>query len=278
MTPLRRLLLGIAACAAVAAPALASDPSSGTVSNAAPSVTWKGTAPGYGVVPTNILVTTAGEDPQCPPQTCDTFKLTVADQADLTVSAACKTDGQFTELHVKKPDGTTLYVQSAAGKPASIKVKNAAKGDYTIEVITNDDVSSGGDYTATATLGSTKPAASPTPGASATPGATPPPSNSGSGSQPAATLSLKTKSASAKKARKKLSLGVGSSKPVTNVQEALIKGKKVVANAKLASLGASGKLAFKLRKALKAGAYTVAITAKDGTQTVGVRAPLKIKK
>src|SRR3954451_20646634 len=147
-----------AAAAAVAVPALASDPASGTVSEAAPSVTWKGNATGYGVVPTNILVTTAGQDPQCPPTACDKFALTVADSFDLVVTAAQSAHDNFTELHVVQPDGSVQYVQSEDGKAATIKVKKAAKGDYGIEVLTNESADQSGAYDASATLNVPKPA------------------------------------------------------------------------------------------------------------------------
>ena len=58
----------------------------GTVSATAPQLQWQGNATGYGVMPTNLLLTGAGQNPICPPAetgTCDRFTLTVADKADL---------------------------------------------------------------------------------------------------------------------------------------------------------------------------------------------------
>ena len=270
------ILAALLAALVVAVPAVASDPSSGTVSFSAPKVAWTGTATGYGVVPTNILLTTAGNDPACPPQACDTFKLTVADSADLIVTAACKTADQFTELHVHKPDGTTVYVQSDQGKPATVKVKAAPKGDYTIDVLTNDDPSSGGEYSASAELkvpGAAPAPAAPAPGAPApTPTATAP----APAPAPAATLTLKTTKLSARKARKAAKLGIASSGPVTNVKAVIKRGSKVVAKAALASLNGSGTLTFKLAKKLKPGSYAFAATASDVGRTVGVTAKLKV--
>ena len=148
-------ILSIAALAvlATAAPAMASNPASGTVSDTSPSVTWQGQAPGYGVVPANILVTATGRDPLCPPKTCDTFQLTVDAAHPLIVTALCQTGNNFTELHVHTPDGTTLYTVSDQGSSAEIDLDQAAPGQYTIDVLTNDPAGlSQGNYDASADL------------------------------------------------------------------------------------------------------------------------------
>jgi hypothetical protein len=277
MSRARTLLAGGlgAALVATAVPALASEPSSGTVSASAPTIAWKGNAPGYGVVPTNLLVTAAGEDPVCPPQTCDTFDLTVADTADLVVSAQESGHNNFTELHVVQPDGTVQYIQSEDGKPSVVKVKKAAKGDYGIEVITNQSPDEGGAYDASATLNVPKPAAAPE---STPPAATPPPA-AAPAPQPAASLSLRTKKVSARTTKKALKLGVAASKPVRGLVVQLSKGKKVVGKGKLATLASKGTVKLKVSK-LKAGTYVVAMVAKDAStgQTVGLRTKLKVTK
>lgn len=271
---LRILSLALVASAA-AVPALAATPDKGTVSKAAPTVKWEGTATGYGFVPANILITTAGEDPVCEAPACDTFALTVADKDDLTVTAAQRAHDNFTELHIVRPDGTVAYVQSADSEPAKIKIKGAPAGDYKIEVMTNETAEQSGEYDADALLGSpAKPAATPAPGATPAPAPAPAPAQE----RPAAALTLTTKAASAKKARKSLKLAIAASSPVTEVKAALKKGKKVVGTGALASLSGKGTIALKIKGKLKPGSYIFAMTAKDGARIVGVTAKLKVKK
>ena len=155
---LRTLALPIALAATLtaAAPALASSPSSGTVSAAAPEFSWTGNATGYAVIPANLLLTGAGQDPICPPAetgTCDRFTLTVADQADLVVNAECFCSNNFMELHVRKPDGTLAYVFGEQGAPAELVLPQAAPGDYQVEVLTNEPVKlASGGYSGSARL------------------------------------------------------------------------------------------------------------------------------
>jgi hypothetical protein len=276
----RRLVVvsgAVAALAAATVPAIGSEPSSGTVSNASPAVAWTGTATGYGVVPANILLDATGQGASCPPGACDTFALKVADGGDLLVTAAQRARDNFTELHVVLPDGTKHYVVSDDSKPATIRIKKAAAGDYGVEVLTNETAASSGEYDASATLGTPKPAA--TPDAGATPGASTTPAASGtpaarSEPQPAATLSLRTRRASA---RRPARLEVSASSPVTGLVAQLGKGRKVVARGKLARLEKTGTVALKPRR-LKPGTYVVAIRAKDARtgQPVGLRARLKV--
>ena len=276
MSRARLLTVGASVALVVAAvPAVASDPESGTVSASSPSVTWSGNATGYGVVPTNILITTAGQDPACPPQACDTFDLTVADSADLTVTAAQRAADNFTELHVVMPDGTVQYVQSAEAKPATIKVKKAPKGEYTIEVLTNEAAFQAGEYDASATLNVPKPAA-PAP-TTTTPPASPTPAPAAA--EPAASLTLKTRKASAKKSRKGLKLSVAATKPVKDLVAQLTKGSKVLGKGKLAQLASTGTVKVKT-KTLKPGTYVVALSAKDAStgQLVGLRTKFKVTK
>jgi hypothetical protein len=153
---MRAVLLATAATLAAAAPAAASNPASGTGSSTSPTVSWQGNAAGYGVVPTNLLLTGAGLDPVCPPAetgTCDTFALHVADSYDLAVTAECVCSNNFMELHVHKPDGTMEYFFSDQGAPAEIDIPAAAVGDYTVDVLTNDAARiQSGAYFASATL------------------------------------------------------------------------------------------------------------------------------
>jgi hypothetical protein len=279
----RTLLLAPAvAMLAAAVPALASDPSSGTVSKAAPKFEWKGTSNAYGVYP---LHGTAGpefgSDQPCEAPACDAFALEVADQDLLTLTAdnvaAEGPGGDFIEMDVVQPDGEVIYSKSAEDAPVIVKIKNAPKGAYEVRVYVNQPAHTDGSFNASALLGTaTKPA--PAPAAPAPGQPAPAPAPAAPAAEPAATLSLKTKSASAKKVKKSLKLSLGSSKPVTNVQASIKKGTKVLGTAKLASMGTSGKVALKLKKALKKGSYTIAITANDGGRTVGLSAKLAVKK
>jgi hypothetical protein len=264
-------LIAAAAAAALALPAVAATPDKGTVSNASPEVKWEGTATGYGVVPANILMDAGGEEPLCPPQACDKFALTVADKGDLTVTAAQRAADNFTELHVRKPDGSIVYIQSEDSKPAIIKIKNAATGEYGIEILTNESADSSGEYDASAKLGSgAKPVVTaPAPPPAATPA---PPAQ-----RAPATLTLTTKKASAKRSRKALKVVFGTSQPVTAVEAVLRQGTKTVSRAKIARVDRSGTLVFKLRKGLKPGKYAVAIAARDSSGAgVGLTAPFKV--
>lgn len=271
----RSLLLALGATLPVAAvPALASTPSSGTVSTASPTFEWTGTSNAYLIKPLQTLVTSnAGQGGPCEAPYCDTFTLEVADQADLKLTADNVDDGgpgaDSIQMDVLRPDGTTLYVQGEDGAPIVARIKKAATGSYGIQVWVNQPTTQDGTFHASAVLGSTT---TPAP-ASPQPAPAPPPAG-----VPAATLSLKTSKASAKKVGKALKLSIGSSKPVTDVRVALKKGKTVLGTAKLASMGTSGTLKLKLKKALKKGAYTVAVVARDGDRDVGLTARLTVKK
>jgi hypothetical protein len=265
---------------AAAVPALASDPATGTVSTASPKVEWTGTSNAYGVYPLQGLASgQAGQGGPCEQPACDTFALEVADQANLTLTADNNSaDGpgsDSVQMDVTMPDGTVVYTQSEPDKPVLVRLKNAAKGSYTIDVWVNQRADADGTFKASAVLGSTAPA--PAPSATPAPGGQPAPAPAPA-QEPAATLSLKTTKASAKKVKKALKLSIGSSKPVTDVQASLKKGSKVLGSAKLASMGTSGTLKLKLKKVLKKGAYTVVLTAKDGDRSVGLTAKLTVKK
>lgn len=275
---MRTLLVppAIVALAAAAVPALAAEPSEGTVSKANPKVEWTGTSNAYGVYPIHGIAQ-AGEP--CAAPACDSFTLEVADQDTLTLTADNDATGgpgsDSVEMDVVTPSGETIYTQSAADAPVVVKIKNAAKGSYTVNVLVNQPANVSGTFKASAVLGAvTKPAA-PLPEAPPTNVDAPAPAPA---AEPAASLSLATKSASAKKSKKKLTLKVGASKTVTDVTASLKKGSKTLGTAKLASLGTSGKLVFKLKKKLKKGAYTVLISAKDGDRAVGLKSKLTVKK
>lgn len=268
------ILVFAAASVAAAVPALAATPEAGTVSKDAPVVKWEGTATGYGVVPLNLLLGSAGQGPApCEAPTCDSFALTVADKYDLNVVAAQRGADNFTELHVVKPDGEVIVVQSADGEPARLKVKQAAPGDYTIEVLTNETAAQSGAYDASATLA--VPAAAPAAPAAAEPAVAAEPAPAPAPA-PAVTLGVRTKSVSAKK--RALRLALTSSGPVTGVKLALKKGKRVVGKGSLARLDGKGRATIKLKRRLRPGTYVLAIMAADGARTVGLSTRLKIRK
>jgi len=282
----RALLVAPLTAVAVAAvvPAFASDPSSGKVSTAAPKVEWTGTANGYGYYPLHSIGQIGSDEP-CEAPTCDTFALEVVDSDDLTIVAdnlkAGGPGSDSVEIDVVKPDGSIAYTESTDGKPATAKIKKAAKGAYEIRIITNEQLANDGSYKASATLGAS---AATVPTGASGPTGTPGPTGASGPSTPtpapapAASLSLSTKTASAKKSRKGLKLSISASAPVTNVVATLLKGKTKVASGKLAKLSGKATLTLKLKKALKPGKYTVVVQANDGSRRVALKAALTIKK
>jgi hypothetical protein len=133
---------------ALAAPAAAATPASGTVSLAAPSAAWSGTANGY-------LFTVANDFAAAPCQApyCDSFALTLADAGQLTITATARTGGGFTRVEIERPDGTTISDGGAADhRETTLTIKEAEKGDYTVRVLTNRPAHTDGSYDATATL------------------------------------------------------------------------------------------------------------------------------
>jgi hypothetical protein len=257
---------------AAASTAVASTPESGTVSKDAPSVTWEGKAAGYGVIPLNLLTEAGGTEPTCEAPTCDTFALKVADKLTLDVLARSRS-GAGVEVHIKKPDGSVVVARTPDEDSVKMRVKDAAPGDYTVEVLVNDTAEAG-EFDATASL--VVPAAPPAPGAAPAPTPAPAAAPAPASEAPAATLGLATKSVLAKK--KAFRLALTSSKPVTGVKVALRKGKKVVAKGALASLNGTGSITLKVKKKLKPGTYVFAATAMDGSRAVGLTTTLKVKK
>ena len=277
MSRARSILCGGATVALTvfAVPALAAEPESGSVSNAAPTFEWTGESNGYGYYPVHSIT---GEG-ECAPPLCDSVELEVVDSANLTLTvdnnAANGPGTDVVQVDVVKPDGEKMLTGGTDGKPTVVKIKNAPKGTYTIEVTTNEQQQNDGSYKGVAVLGTGTAPAPPPATTTPTPQTTPPPAQQ----QPAAALSLKTRKASAKKSRKGLKLAIGTSKPVKDLTAALVKGKKVVGKGKLASLASSGTVKLKTKK-LKPGRYLVALDATDASsgQKVGLRAKFKVVK
>jgi len=282
------LLAAAAAATSLAAlPALAASPENGSVSNATPRVEWTGEAAGYGSSLLNLISETAGADPACEAPACDTFTLEVVDSNDLTISFDnIKASGPGCDcprIAVKKPDGSFVYLAAEAEKPVVMKIKAAPKGKYELYLQTNEQAQNDASYKASAVLA--VPAAAPPAGGEppAGPAPTPAPGQPQPGqAQPPAQagpqITIKTRTASARKSKRKLTVAVSSSQALSGVVAQLLKGKKVVAKGKLATLNGAGKVALKGKK-LKKGRYTLVVTGKaaSGAQA-GASVPFTLKK
>lgn len=276
----RVLLAATAVVAGSSAIAIASEPSSGTISSASPSIAWTGSTTGsYWVLnPMN----NAPEDVPCEQPTCDTFALTLADQGTLTVAKEIETDSETATagIRVTFPDGTVLYANgpSSTGKPLKSVIKNAKPGDYTIDLINN--FVAGATYKGSASL-PVAAAPAPAPTAAPAPGATPPPSG-----QPATRTDFKlsvkvARKLSSRKLRKgrKLTAAVKVSSPVTSMTAKLLKGRKTVATGSLGQVAKSAKLGLKLKSNLKKGSYSLVVTATNSENTSVTKiVKLKVKR
>jgi len=281
----RRILPLLLAATALAAPALAADPESGTLSKSSPQVKWSGSTTNGGA--TTIPAVANGGAEACVSPSCDTFALKIADAGgNLKIKADAPDTGGFLMVQLVKPDGSKIYAGGAEAETSTtVALKNAPAGDYKVEIAANslNEV----QHTAVADLAFVSaappedPSATPTP----TPTATAPPSGSGGptpppAQQPAATLTAKAGKLSARKVnkRKRFAVSVSTTKTVSNVVVRLMKGSKTLANGSLASLTGTKSITVKFKRKLKAGSYVIAVAAKDGGQPVGTRIPVKIKK
>lgn len=272
MSPRVLCILAAAAVAALAVPAIAAEPTEGTVSTAAPKISWTGQSVNGGA--TTIPAVANGGAPACVPPSCDTFALKVENSFDLTVAADAPDTGGFLMIQIVKPDGETIYSGGAEGETSNkVKIKKAPVGDYEIQIAANalDPV----DYSASAELA----VASSTP-VTPPPASTPPPAAPGPAAtaEPSANLGLKTRSLSARRAKRAPKLKITADREVTDVVAQIKKGKKVLGKARLARLSGSGTVKFKLRKALRPGKYVVMVAAKQGTKTVGLTTKLTVKR
>ena len=144
---LRLAACSILAVLAIASPAAAATPESGTISLAQPTASWSGTANGYLFTIANDFAGT------CAPPYCDTFDLTLAEAGELNVTATAATGSGFTRVEIERPDGTWISDGGAADhRETSITIKQAAAGDYTVWVLTNRPAHTDGSYAAQATL------------------------------------------------------------------------------------------------------------------------------
>ena len=295
----RRALCGILiAGGGLAGTAVAADPESGTVSAAAPKVTWKGaySEGSYFVSRAMILEDGAGQNGQTPcAQGCDTFTLTVADSQDLTISANSPSedaaDPDQVVIRVKKPDDSYLTTvgESSATKPLVVKFKKAPVGEYVIDYSNN--YADAGTYDGVAFLGSgTAPTATPTPapsgggggGQQPQPAGPLPGGSAGSGGGQNIDISVKVGKQSARKLKKsrKLTATVTVSREVAKVSAFLRKGSKLVGSGRRGTTAGTAKLTVKLSKKaarkLRKGTYALAVVADDGKGTTATKT-VKVK-
>jgi hypothetical protein len=277
----RGFLITAGVLAAGASGAIAATPGDGTVSKDSPKVTWTGqVTTSYPNRVLLLLADLAGQSDSvpCGPQTCDSFKLKVADSDDLVLTAdapeGTSTDGSSgsqVTLRITKPDGSKeIHTTEAAGaspeKPLVVKLKKAPAGDYTIEYF-NYFYGPPVDYTATATLGAVKPPAAPA--APATGAAPAPAAPAAPAAQEGLTVTAKVGKASAKKLNKakKLAATVTVSRAVKSLTATLKSGSKVVGKGSLGGFSGTKKVSLRLSKKLKAGKYTLVVAASDGAGT-----------
>jgi hypothetical protein len=272
----RTLPLGAVITGLLAVGAVAATPESGEVSAAKPKLKWSGETTGsyFARLP---VASGAAEDAPCESPSCDTFALTVKDQADLTVSgnvpAGTGTGASQVTLRITKPDGSFVVGSGDAEetKPFKLKITNAAPGAYKIDYW-NNFFDGPVAYTGTAELAIAAPVApaAPGPAAPASPPAT----------AEDFSFTVKAPKLSAKKVTKakKFAVPFTVSREVAKVDMQLRQGKKVLAKGAAGRTASSGKVTLKAKK-LKAGSYTLFATATDARGTsVSRTVKLKIKK
>lgn len=273
---MRRLLGGLTIAGVVTGSAVAATPESGTVSTSTPKVEWTGaTTAGYATrMPTAVSGST---DTPCQAPSCETFTLTVADSANLTVAESIDSDSEsaaFT-MRIIKPDGEVVQTDAAPGAAANkyvkVVIKNAPVGEYTIEHFDNSATTN--SFKAYAELA--VPAPAPVPVALPEPGGT-----TEVPAVQAIDLGVKVGKASAKKLKKskKLPVTVTVSRAVQSVTAALKKGKKVVAKGSLGATSGTKKLNLKVAKKLKKGTYKLSVVATDGTTAAEKVVKVKVTK
>jgi hypothetical protein len=239
---MRRLFALLAVLVVAAAPAIASDPSSGKVSKASPKVTWTGSVTSF----ESWQLYNQGNG-QCLKPSCDTFALEVADgpaPLKLTVESADST----MIVEVIAPDGSKTQFGGEA--KATSTIKNAANGSYTINVAQNESTTATHKGTAELVFPSASPLPAPT--------ATPAPETRGP-LPDTPTLSLKP----SKLKKNKLPVKVTASAPVSSVSAAILRGKKIVARASATRIERTAVLSFKLKGKPKRGKYTLRVQGVD---------------
>ena len=125
--------LGTAALLLVsgAGPAASSEPSSGTVSSASPSVIWSGG-------PLAFTTFGTGCEPAGASPTCDVFDLTVGalapDADDVVISVAADHPSDILSLYVYGPDGALVAEDTNLTANPRVTLRGAAAGAYSVRV------------------------------------------------------------------------------------------------------------------------------------------------
>lgn len=269
------MALACAALAVASVTAVASTPSSGKVSKAAPKTQWSGSNIS-GAVAFNAI--NQNDTTPCEAPSCDSYSLEVVDpggELSIKVGLALEaSEGDATALvRVTDPAGKALVSSgpSSAAKPFKVTVKNAAAGVYTVDVTDSFVCCGPSEYAASAELSFGAPAGTPeAPAAPAAPNAAPAPS-----------FSVKAATVSAKKVNKakKLAATLTSSAKLSQVRVILVQGKKQFGAGTLASLDGTAKATVKLKRKLKKGTYAFAASGIDGQgRKVVAGVKFKVKK
>lgn len=129
---LRTLLAAATVTLAVASPAVASTPATGTLSEAKPLLKWTGEAA------SGIFNVTPVADMRCDAPFCDTYALTLPEKGTFEVSITAQTATGFTDLILIDPAGERTRITTGSGeKTASLLLDDAAPGLYTVQALTN---------------------------------------------------------------------------------------------------------------------------------------------
>jgi len=278
----RRVLCGILIAGGLASTAVAATPESGTVSKSSPRVDWTGQTIGsyFTRVPAAI---TANDTVPCEAPSCDSFALTVADSANLTVAAdigqPADNAGAVT-IRIRKPDNSVVVGSSdadsvSAGKHYKIVIKNAPTGAYTVEYWNNffDGPIDYNGYAELAVASATPP---PNDGTSAPP----PPGGTPPGQTEAIDLQVKVGKVSSRKLRKsrKFPATITVSREVSSVTATFAKGKKTLGKGTLGRTSGTKKLTVKTAKKVKKGTYSLSVVATDGETSTSKVVKVKVRK
>jgi hypothetical protein len=277
------------------AQAVAATPESGSLSSSTTRFAWTGEVTASWAF-RNASDITGDDTVACEAPYCDSVTLNVAEGGDyLMVGAdtpAPASDTAIVTIRIHHPNGemTQETGESSEGSPFTVKVDKAEKGEYTIDYL-NSYVDGPINYNGNASLGVPlfepeggdvveAPPAPPAPPAPA-PQPAPQPAPAPAPAPAALTLDLKAPVLSARKLKrsKSFSIPVKVSRGVATITATLLKGKTVVASGKLGSTSDAGKLVVRGKKAMKAGRYTLTLTAVDGSGVATSRTvAVKIKR
>ena len=256
--PRSRLLLAPLFLAVATLDAAAAEPSSGTVSASAPSVSWTGEAE------TAPFARQMRDERfrRCAPAICDTFALTVRDPGQLAVQVKGEEKGVGVQLTL--PDATTVYADNYDGdpeQPVRLVVQGAKSGEYRVDMWQDASELDPHALAGDATLTVPAPVAAP-PGGAVTPepAATP-------GPTPAGRPRLKVHTARARGGGRRVRIRVSASAAVRDVRAQLVRARRVVARGRLARLDGRATLVLRARRPLRPGRYALGLSAADDSGT-----------